>query len=179
MRYDFNENKTYAATVDNEPLMTFVLPLQDTDDQFLVGTKNEAKIIRWDGKSSKGQLVRTAFKIEEGTYLETNRFNDAKCDASGRFFGGTQRLSECNGPFNVANASFYNYDREHGVRQLKKDVLISNGLTWNKNKFYYIDSCSYDIKQFDYNIDTGELCKSPLNRFHFKTRTPLSIFTQF
>lgn len=160
LRYDLKENKTYAATVDNEPLMTFVLPVGGTDDQFLVGTKNEAKIIRWDGVSSKGDLIRTAFRIETDM-VYNNRLNDAKADPVGRFYGGTQRFAECNGPDNFPNASLYCYDRDHGVKRLRENVFISNGLTWNTktNKFYYIDSCVYDVKEFDYNVTTGHLCE--------------------
>lgn len=157
LRYDFNENKTYAATVDDEPLMTFVLPVDQTSDEFLVGTKNAAKIIRWDGKSSKGELIRTAFEIEMN--ITTNRFNDAKADPVGRFFGGTQRLAECNGPTSPSNASLYRFDHQNGVKQLKKNIFISNGLTWVRRKFYYVDSCTRNLLEFDYNINTGDLCK--------------------
>lgn len=159
LRYDFKENATYAASVDNEPLMTFVLPVEGTTDQFLVGTKNEAKIIRWDGHSSKAELVRSVFQIENEEKFNT-RFNDAKSDPSGRFFGGTQRFDECNGPYDMANASLYSYDQKTGVKHLRKDVFISNGLTWINNKFYYIDSCAYDVKEFDYDATTGDLCES-------------------
>lgn len=140
--------------------MTFVLPIDNSTDEFLVGTKNAAKVIRWDGKSSKGELVRSAFEIEAN--ITTNRLNDAKSDPTGRFFGGTQRLAECGGSAGSSNASFYRYDQQNGVKQLKKDVFISNGLTWvtKTNKFYYVDSCTHDLLEFDYNIDTGDLCTS-------------------
>lgn len=167
LRYDFNEDKTYAAKVDNEPLMTFVLPVEGTTDEFLVGTNSTAKVICWDGKSPKAQYVRDAFQVDD---IPTNRFNDAKCDPSGRFFGGTQRFAECEGQFHLPNASLYSYDCEHGLRKLRSNVLISNGLTWNTktNKFYYIDSCSHELIEYDYNSATGDICKSHDNRFnHF------------
>lgn len=159
LRYDYNENKTYAATVDNEPLMTFVLPVDGTTDQFLVGTKNEAKIVRWDSKSPKAELVGSAFKIESEERFHTNRFNDAKVDPAGRFFGGSQRYAGCDGPSSLANASLYRWDPQNGVEQLRENVYISNGLTWIGNKFYYIDSCSYDVKEFDYDMQSGKIGK--------------------
>lgn len=163
LRYDYNENKTYSANVDDVPLMTFVLPIENATNEFLVGGRRTAKVISWDGKSPKGEFVRDAFEVETDSYYDTNRFNDAKCDPVGRFFGGTQRYNECHGPFSVANASLYSFDRNSGgIKQLKQNVFISNGLTWimRTNKFYYIDSCTRDIKEFDYNIDTGEICGS-------------------
>lgn len=161
LRYDYNLNRTFASTVDNEPLMTFILPIKGTNDQFLIGTKNEAKVIRWDGFSTKGEVLRTAFEVEIDEFHKTNRFNDAKADPTGRFFGGTQRFDGCDGSLDLANASFYSFDREHGVRRLRENIFISNGLTWvNKtNKFYYIDSCVHDVKEFDYNVTTGDLCE--------------------
>lgn len=161
LRYDYRENRTYAATVDNEPLMTFVLPVHNTSDEFLIGAKHAAKVIRWDGKSSKGVVLRTVFEVETNSFYDTNRFNDAKTDPFGRFYGGTQRLNGCDGPNTLANASFYSYSPTSGVKQLLTDIYISNGLTWNRktNKFYYIDSCSYDIKEFQYDSATGDLCE--------------------
>lgn len=162
LRYDYKENKTYAATVDYEPLMTFVLPVYNTTDEFLIGTKNEAKIIRWDGKSSKAELLCSAFQIEKEDFYKSNRFNDAKTDPFGRFYGGTQRLAECDySNLSKANGSLYRFDPEHGVKQLRKNVFISNGLTWNlkTNKFYYIDSCSHDVKEYDYDISSGDICE--------------------
>lgn len=162
LRYDYNLNKTFVSTVDNEPLMTFILPIKGTTDQFLIGTTNEAKVIRWDGISSKGEVLRTAFEVEKDDFYKTNRFNDAKADPTGRFLGGTQRFKECDrSSLDLANASLYSFDHEHGVRQLRENIFISNGLTWvNKtNKFYYIDSCTNDVKEFDYDLATGDLCK--------------------
>lgn len=159
LRYDFRENKTYAAKVDKEPLMSFVLPIENTTDQFLVGTKNAGKVIRWDGKSPKGELLRTAFEVEPIEY--TNRLNDAKCDPSGRFFGGTMRMSECNALSNTQSASLYSFDLEQGCKRLKTNLGISNGLAWNPaiNKFYFVDSCTHELLQFDFNIETGDICK--------------------
>lgn len=39
--------------------------------------------------------------------------------------------------------------------------LFLKGLTWNEktNKFYYIDSAVYDIKEFDYDPKTKNICK--------------------
>lgn len=141
--------------------MTFVLPVHNTTDQFLIGTKHAAKVIRWDGKSPKGDVLRTAFEVETDPFYNTNRFNDAKTDPFGRFYGGTQRLNGCDGPNTLANASFYSYTPASGVKQLLTNIYISNGLTWNtkRNKFYYIDSCSYDIKEFHYDGATGDLCE--------------------
>lgn len=159
LRYDFNKKKIYSATVDGEPLMTFILPVECAPNHFLVGTKNAGKLIYWNGKSSKGKLIRTVFDVDVG--FNSTRFNDAKCDPAGRFFGGTMRLSECDPPFTSPNGSLYQYDPINGERQIQKNILIGNGLTWTSKAkhFFYVDSCTHNILKFDYNIFTGALGK--------------------
>lgn len=47
LRFDYAESRTYAAIVDNEPILTFILPVANTNNQFLVGTTNQAIVIQW------------------------------------------------------------------------------------------------------------------------------------
>lgn len=97
---------------------------------------------------------------KEARYL-TNRFNDAKADPIGRFYGGTMRLEECGNVFESAEGSFYRVASDQPVAKLRTDIGVSNGLAWNEKakKFYFIDTCTFDVKEFDYNIKTGEICK--------------------
>jgi pyruvate kinase len=55
--------------------------------------------------------------------------------------------------------TFYRFDNMQNFVGIKMDIGISNGMAWNERagKFYYIDSTSYDIKEFDYNEETGAL----------------------
>lgn len=105
--------------------------------------------------------MRIALEVEKDPAYKFNRFNDAKSDPKGRFYGGTMRLEECGDIFEVANGSFYKYAKDENVAKLRGDIGISNGLAWNTttNKFYYIDSCQLDVKEFDYDPKTGNLCK--------------------
>jgi len=159
LRYDYRENKTYTATIDGEPVVSFIIPVANTTDQFAVGIGRRVGVIQWDGKSPKAKLVRVVFEVETGPAYKDNRFNDAKADPSGRFYGGTMRLEECGDLFASANGSFYKYAPEEGVVKLRENVSVSNGLTWNAktNKFYYIDTCQIDVKEFDYDPKTGHI----------------------
>lgn len=158
LRYDYAEDKTYAATVANEPILTFVLPVANTSDQFLVGTKNQAVVIQWDGKSSKGEFVQTVFEISTDLAYAPNRFNGAKADPVGNFVGGTQFANDCSN--HSTTAYLYHYDPKKGLTIIRSNLFISNGLTWSEktNKFYFIDSCVPEVNEFDYDIETGSLC---------------------
>ena len=56
--------------------------------------------------------------------------------------------------------TFYRFTKDEQFVPLKRSVGISNGLAWNEktNKFYYIDSVDSDVKEFDYDPVTGNLC---------------------
>lgn len=96
--------------------------------------------------------VRYVGKVEAD--LPENRFNDGKCDPAGRFWAGTMNYDcvDCAG-------SLYVMETDHSVRKAIDGVTISNGLVWTSDAklFYYIDSMSYEVAAFDYDISTGHI----------------------
>lgn len=80
-----------------------------------------------------------------------NRFNDGKCDPSGRFLAGTMDMGE-----SKPTGSLYSFDGK-SVTKLLSNVTISNGLTWSPDykTFYYIDTPTREVKAFDYDLETG------------------------
>lgn len=101
--------------------------------------------------------------MEPDEHYSSNRLNDAKADPAGRWFGGTMRQEECAAAvLDNVDGSFYRYASGDKVAtQLKSGVGVSNGLAWNlkTKRFYYIDSCALNVKEFDYDVKTGEICK--------------------
>lgn len=134
--------------------------MKGSETEFIIGTGKKVTLIEWDGIAPKANFVRTVGEVELD--LPDNRFNDAKVDPKGRFYGGTMRLEEKGDIFEARLGSFYRYDAQ--LKQfvvLKTQIGVSNGLCWNAegNLFYYIDSCDLDVKE--YHVDeNGDLCKS-------------------
>jgi len=83
----------------------------------------------------------------------TNRFNDGKCDPSGRFLAGTTNMDE-----KTPSGGLYSFDG-HMVTPLLDGIRISNGLTWSPDNktFYYIDTPTHEVKAFDYDLSTGQI----------------------
>jgi gluconolactonase len=133
--------------------------VKGNDQHFIVGNMKKVTLIEWDGQSPKGKLVRNIGEVE--TDMPDNRWNDAKVDPVGRFYGGTMRLEACGDIFEKSLGTFYRYSRKSGFVSLITNIGISNGLTWNKmmNKFYFIDSTALDIKEYDYDMKTGDICE--------------------
>ncbi|MFT7628624.1 MAG: sugar lactone lactonase YvrE [Ulvibacter sp.] len=83
-----------------------------------------------------------------------NRFNDGKCDPSGRLWVGSMALDQ-----KKYSGSLYMID-ESGRTELKIDrVTISNGIVWTSNHktMYYIDTATAKIRAFDFDNNTGNI----------------------
>jgi sugar lactone lactonase YvrE len=83
-----------------------------------------------------------------------SRMNDAKCDTSGRLWGGTMAYDEAPGA-----GAFYRLDTDHSVVTILDHVTCSNGIGWSPDDrvMYYIDSGAQQIDTFDYERATGSV----------------------
>lgn len=82
-----------------------------------------------------------------------NRFNDGKCDPSGRFLVGSMNLDE-----KSPTGALYSFNGQT-ITRLLDGVRISNGLAWSPDykTFYYIDTPTREVKAFDYDLDSGQI----------------------
>ncbi|MFC0472638.1 SMP-30/gluconolactonase/LRE family protein [Halalkalibacter kiskunsagensis] len=84
----------------------------------------------------------------------TNRFNDGKCDPSGRFWAGTMSLTESN-----HKGSLYRLDPSGQITKMVSSVTISNGLAWSPDRkfMYYIDTPTREVAVYSYDEASGEI----------------------
>ncbi|MEK4629168.1 MAG: SMP-30/gluconolactonase/LRE family protein [Solibacillus sp.] len=86
--------------------------------------------------------------------LLENRFNDGKCDASGRFFAGTM-----NKFYKHHQAGLYCLHRNFQVEQKMFNMNLANGIAWSTNNklMYVVDSLEKVIYQFNYNMNESRM----------------------
>jgi sugar lactone lactonase YvrE len=84
------------------------------------------------------------------------RFNDGKVDPFGRFVAGTMSWSG-RGP----HGALYLLDTDGSVRELLRQVTVSNGLAWGDDGrlMYYIDTPTHLVEVFDVDPTTGALAR--------------------
>jgi sugar lactone lactonase YvrE len=95
--------------------------------------------------------TRTVAEIPHGPEL---RLNDGACDAAGRFWVGSMALDE-----RPAAAALYRYAGDGALDLVLDAVTLSNGLGWSPDgaTMYYVDSLTYRIDAFDFDLAAGEL----------------------
>lgn len=86
------------------------------------------------------------------------RFNDAKCDASGRLWAGTMGLeTDTPGKVTPGQGSLYTLSADHKIVKQHGGIDLSNGMDWtDDNKtMYFIDSVPRKVYAFDFDLDAG------------------------
>ncbi len=92
------------------------------------------------------------------------RCNDGKVGPNGHFWIGTMHKELLSGA-----GALYRISPDFQRSRMVSNTTISNGMAWSSDNktFYYIDSEAYEIWQFDYDRDTGDItnrtiaCKVP------------------
>ena len=86
-----------------------------------------------------------------------NRFNDGKCDPSGRFWAGTISMAK-----NTGDATLYMLDVQGTLHRKVEQVTNSNGICWSMDatKMYYIDTPTRKVRVYDYDDASAEIGSS-------------------
>ena len=83
-----------------------------------------------------------------------NRFNDGKCDAQGRFWGGTMDFA-CEAP----TGALYRYDADGRCTQHEHGFTVTNGPTWSADgrTLYFNDTVNGQTFAYDFDVAAGTL----------------------
>ena len=83
-----------------------------------------------------------------------NRFNDGKCDPTGRYWAGTMEKAE-----EKATGSLYCLDQQGKCHARETGIFISNGITWTQDgkTMYYIDSPTRKVDAYEFDLETGNI----------------------
>ncbi len=83
------------------------------------------------------------------------RYNDGKCDPSGRLWVGGMGM----GRDSRNKASLYRLDHDLKTNKMLDSITCSNGICWSpdKTKMYYIDTPTMKVRVFDYDDNSGDI----------------------
>jgi sugar lactone lactonase YvrE len=158
---DIPGKKIHRATLDGAVVENWEMP---TEPGCIAPAKRGGLVIALrDGIYRAAHWQAELVKIASVNYdTTTTRFNDGKCDTSGRLWAGsmfeprTQRL-----------AALYRLDSRDAVAHKKppkfdivqKDAILANGLGWSPDNktIYWADTVDGLIHAWDWNEDTGAM----------------------
>ncbi|MEP6844646.1 MAG: SMP-30/gluconolactonase/LRE family protein [Panacibacter sp.] len=155
------ENKLYWVDIEKKELHIYD-PGTKIDRHFVVPARIGSVVPVEDG----GALVALESGIHfidtktgKLTFLnnplsENIRFNDGKCDPSGRFWVGSMELD-----FKQDAASLYRFDKNNSIHEMVTNITCSNGIVWTADKkiMYYTDTPTGNIDAFNYDDATGNI----------------------
>ena len=132
----------HALEVDGNP---GCVVLSD-NGKMVVGLDNQISLL-----DVNGDILNALADSNEGSGL---RFNDGKCDPSGRFWVGSMDRKEKN-----KLGSLYSWNSIEGLVNREQGVTVSNGMGWSPDNslFYYIDSPTREVSVYDFDLSTGSI----------------------
>lgn len=119
------------------------------------GNKGDLMIPLEDGLYRWNIADRTlSFVSKPSSLLSEERFNDGKCDPSGRLWVGSMRISG-----RAGGSHLYRYDPANEFVEMVDSVSISNGIAWSgdKSTLFYIDTPTGKVVAYDYDDMTGNI----------------------
>lgn len=135
----------------------YIIPIEGRKQKFLVGLGRNNKVIKWDGVSDTAEVYCTQFTMDAD--IPTNRIHDSHADPQGNFYGGTTRASFCSPTSTLPSGHVFKstdgkpaeivFDKQNGPNSMVWDI--------NKYRVYYVDSCKYEIRGYDWDPITTAL----------------------
>lgn len=82
------------------------------------------------------------------------RFNEGKCDPSGRFWAGTVSLD-----YSPGSGSLFRLDPDSSIHLMATNLSLPSGISWSNDhtRMYLIDAPSQKVMAYDFNNLTGEI----------------------
>ncbi|CAD0201971.1 unnamed protein product [Chrysodeixis includens] len=154
-KYDPATGKLVTAKLEISP--HFILPIEGKKNHFLITQGRKVVEIEWFGDENTPKILRTVTEVDQD--FSGNELNDGKADPRGRLFTGTIGHYEGLNVLFKKDCSLYRIDLSGSTTKAASNVICSNGLCWDlkEKAFYYVDSISYVIQRFDYDVETGDI----------------------
>jgi sugar lactone lactonase YvrE len=158
------ENVLYWVDITGQKIHRF-WPATGKCDTFHLPERITALALREKGGlvlSLTKQFALYDLESQQITYLgdpepdePENRFNDAKCDPQGRFWGGTMGDVHWDAP----SGALYRLDPDGTISCHQTDVICANGMGWSPDHrtMYFTESFRYTVYAYDFDADSGTI----------------------
>jgi len=154
---DIYQKKVLSKDLESGVIGEFSLPSLDKEITFAIPRSRGGQILGVtggpflcdpDGTLTSLGLWEQAFLLGKSPTL---RWNDAKVAPTGSLWAGTMASDSTL----QAGSLFCIFDDGKQMKEVIKDVSISNGLDWSPDgkKFYFVDTMKFRLDSFDFEND--------------------------
>lgn len=153
-RFDLIKKRTYTATIENNIVTSFIIPVEGSSNCFIVCGDVTVFMIEWNGKDSVAKVVRDLMTIPSTQTKPGTFWGYAKISPDCEFYNGAFQENMCSKSANIRNAALY-----HNTKPILTNLKVSGAFDWNveKNLFYHVDTCNGLIREFKWNPKTGNI----------------------
>jgi len=145
LSYD-HKNKNGGYSQISTPGRIGAVAMCESPGKFICAIENNIYILE------NGEFTMFIEKIYETA--GDIRFNDGKCDRSGRFYIGSM-----DGGWTTSRGVLYKINKDKEVSACEDNIICSNGIAFsNDGKYmYYIDTPTGFLWRYDYDAATGNI----------------------
>lgn len=149
-RFDFHEKRTYTATIENNIVASFNIPVEGTKNRFIVCGNFSVFLIEWNGIDSEAKVVRDLITVLATKKDPVAGWDYGKVSPTGEFYGGSFHPNMCSKSSEQCNAALYHNDKP--IEDFKK-ICVSGAIDWNvdKNLLYHVYTCDPVVREFKWD----------------------------
>ena len=156
LKFDPATGTRTHALLEGDGLVSLAVPIEGEADKFVASKGRDLVVVTWNSNSNDSNpTVENLLTLD--CDRSNTRINDGKCDANGRLWLGTMAIKVNN--FVKSNQGCLYRVNNCNAEKILEPLSIGNGLAWNKmnDVMYYIDSLSYQIWSFDFDLASGNI----------------------
>ncbi|XP_069695229.1 regucalcin-like [Periplaneta americana] len=150
--------KHTTVKIEGGPV-SIVIPVEGTNDKFVITVGRNVAIMTWDGESGTPADVKHVCTVDTEQSQDT-RLNDGKADPTGRLWAGTM-CSDTEFPQKIIPelGAMYSFSKDWKATKHLKKITVSNGFAWTEDLkiMYYIDSTTRKVHAFDFDVENGKI----------------------
>ncbi|CAL1519886.1 SMP-30/gluconolactonase/LRE family protein [Chitinophaga sp. MM2321] len=137
------DKEGHAQKFDMGEYVSTIVPVEGSNE-LMLGLK--ARVASFTPEQGLG---RTLAVLDNNPSL---RCNDGKCDPAGRLWIGTMHLIT-----QAGTGSLYCLDQTRPPVIKVAQLDVPNGIVWQDDKMYFIDSHTGRVQEFAYDVHTGNI----------------------
>lgn len=152
MRYSHVTRKVNTLVINGVDNPAIFMPIEGSDNQYLISSNNTAFLIGWDGHSKRVVKGREVFRVPS-----TSLVDQANVGPDGKLYVGNFGPNYCADP---RKWSLYGHTNQGLVEYNNEFVSTVGGVVIKETQTYYhLDACNKTLSSFKWDPITGALCK--------------------